>query len=86
MDPTQRIISTEQVLPQNVVLHDQTLYSKLGHDLPVEVSELILGQIGYRMTLAEAKYHRSRLMQERSLARDVVTERIHERPFNLCEH
>ena len=86
MDPTQRIVSTEQVLPQNVAWHDDALCSKLRDDLPVELSDMILDRIGYRMTLEEAKEHRLKLMEERSVARDSLTYEVYERPFKLCEH
>ena len=58
----------------------------MGEMLPVEVVEMIQGRMGYQMSLEEAKEHRLKLMEERSVARDVVTKEIFERPFDLCEH
>jgi hypothetical protein len=86
VDPTQRIISTATVLPQNVAWRDSELMNKVVDDLPLEVAEMITKQIGFEMTLEEAKEHRLTLMEERSVARDVVTNAVYERPFNLCEH
>ena len=87
VDPTQRIISTEQVPPQDASWQDNDVKSKLANSrLPVEVVDLVQKQMGYRMTLEEAKEHRLKLMEERTLGRDVVTNIIFERPFALCEH
>jgi hypothetical protein len=46
---------------------------------------MITRQIGYEMTLEEAKYHRLKSMEERSVAKD-ITNAVYERPFSLCEH
>jgi hypothetical protein len=86
VDPTQRIISTEDVPPQNIAWRDQELTAKVTEGLPVELAAMIKKQIGGEMTLDEAKKHRQKLMKERSVAKDVVTEAIFQRPFNLCEH
>ena len=59
--------------------------AKAVGDLPVELAEMINKQV-YMMSLDEAKEHRLELMKERSVARDVITNLIYERPFNLCEH
>jgi hypothetical protein len=58
----------------------------LRRKLPLEVAGMVAGQVGYQMTLKEAKEHRLKLMEERSVAKDVVTQAVFERPFNLCEH
>jgi len=60
--------------------------NKVINDLPGELTEMITQQIGYEMTLEEAKEHRLKLMEERSKAKDAVTQAIFARPFNLCEH
>jgi len=86
VDPTQRIVSTASVPPQNVAWRDPGLVNKVVDDLPPEVAVMITKQIGYEMTLEEAKEHRLKLMEERSVAKDVVTQAIFERPFDLCEH
>lgn len=86
VDPTQRIVSTARVPPQDIRWRDSELLDKLYDKLPVEVAEMVSGQIDYQMTLEEAKVHRLRLMEERSVAKDVVTDVIFKQPFNLCEH
>jgi len=86
VDPTQRIVSTARVPPQDIRWRDSKLQEQLDSRLPVEIAHMISGQFGYQMTLDEAKSHRLQLMEERSVAKDVVTEAIFERPFRLCEH
>jgi hypothetical protein len=86
VDPTQRIVSTARVPPQDIRWHDSELQDKLNSELPVEVAKMISGQMGYQMTLEEAKAHRLELMEERSVAKDVVSQAVFERPFRLCEH
>jgi hypothetical protein len=86
VDPTQQIVSTAAVPPQDVTWSDPELMSILAHKLPLEVADMIAQQIGFRMTLEEAKKHRLKLMKERSHAKDVVTKAVYKRHFNLCEH
>jgi len=86
VDPTQRIVSTARVPPQDIRWHDSTLQDQLNSKLTVEIARMISGQVGYQMTLDEAKAHRLQLMEERSVAKDVVTQAVFERPFRLCEH
>jgi len=86
VDPTQRIVSTATVPPQNVAWRDPGLANKVVNELSRELADMVTQQIGYEMTLEEAKEHRLKLMEERSVAKDVVTQAIFERPFNLCEH
>jgi hypothetical protein len=87
VDPTQRIISTATVPPQDIRWRDTKLINKVIGDLPFELADMITKQIdGFEMTLEEAKQHRLKLMEERSFAKDVVTKAIYERPFSLCEH
>jgi len=87
VDPTQRIVSTASVPPQNIAWRDPVLLSKVLDDFPPELAEMVTKQIvGTEMTLEEAKAHRLELMEERTKATDVITETIFERPFYLCEH
>jgi Protein of unknown function (DUF4246) len=86
VDPTARIISTAKVPPQSTSLGDIALRENLVTKLPIEIAEIVLDRLGYQMTLEEARAHRSELMKERSVATDVVTEMIFQRPFDLCEH
>jgi hypothetical protein len=86
VDPTQRIVSTATVPPQDINWRDNKLMDKVVGNLPTEVAEMITQQIGYEMTLEEAKEHRLKLMEERSIAKDIVTNAIYLRPFSLCEH
>ena len=85
VDPTTRIVSTLSVPPQDISWRDTALQKRI-RDLPIEVAQMIECQIGYEMTKEEATAYRLELMEERSVAKDALTETIFERPFNLCEH
>lgn len=86
VDPTTRIVSTAQVPPQDVSWRDTVLDDKIASELPIEVAEPIKRRAGYSMTLVKAKEHRLKLMEERTVGKDLVTSAIFERPFRLCEH
>lgn len=86
VDPTSRIISTAHIPPQDASWNDPSLKNKMKEAIPVEITRLIENQMGYQMTLEEAKLYRLELMEERSVAKDVVTQTVFERPFSLCEH
>ena len=86
VDPTCRIKSTELVPPQDISWRDPDLQRTAEETLPREIADIVLRQIGCGMTLEEAREHRLKLMKERSIGTDTVTEEIFGRPFNLCEH
>ncbi len=58
--------------------------SALMERFPVVLELLFSNQMG--MTTDEAKKYRLDLMEERSYAKDAVTDILYERPFYLCEH
>jgi len=86
VDPTQRITSTATIPPQNVAWRDPGLLARVVNELPPELAEMVTKHIGNEITLEEAKEHRLKLMEERTVAKDVVTQVIFSRPFSLCEH
>lgn len=73
VDPTTRIISTARVPPQDPSWNDTSLQQKVKERIPVEIASLIEKQLGYQMSLEEAKIFRLELMEERSVAKDAVT-------------
>jgi hypothetical protein len=81
VDPTQQIDSTAQVLPQDIRWQDNGLLEELRRKLPLEVAEMVAGQVGYQMTLKEAKKHRLKLMKEKRAANDEATQVVFGRPF-----
>ena len=54
--------------------------------LPAELKDMVSQHMGYGMTLDEAKEHRLKLMEERTVARDNIARVVFGRSFDLCEH
>lgn len=72
VDPTVKVISTHNVLPQ------QPDWDDVEADAPESERK--------KMTRKEAEEMREKLMFERKYARDNVQKEIYEREFSLCEH
>jgi hypothetical protein len=72
VDPTVKVISTHNVLPQ------QPDWDDVEAVAPAEERK--------KMTREEAEEMREKLMFERKFARDVVQKEVYERVFSLCEH
>ncbi|KAJ2749942.1 hypothetical protein GGI19_005384 [Coemansia pectinata] len=87
IDPSTRIPSTEIVPPQQQSWWTENVLSTspLG-ELPLLVTEGILNQVDFPISLDEAKSIRLELMAERSVSNDDVTENHFNPPFYLCEH
>jgi len=86
VDPTFRILSTENVLPQQpewlVFVLKRTLpFSRL----PIEIIRNIV-QYVCPVTLERARHYRDELMKERKFFVSTNNEAFFERPFSLCEH
>lgn len=86
VDPTERIVSTEHVLPQNIEWREESVFEALGHKLPIEITRMIARRTKSWMTLEEAKEHRLKLMKERTGITAKVEGEVFELPFDLCEH
>jgi hypothetical protein len=86
VDPTQRIISSATIPPQGPRWMTPDMANTLSNVFPGELQDMIAKQMGSDISLEQAKKYRLELMEERSFAKDAVTEDLYERPFNLCEH
>ena len=67
--------------PQDTRQHCNELSEAAKEELPVEIKDVVSQYLGYRMTLEEAKEHRLKLMEERTVAKDVVTQAAFARNF-----
>ncbi|KNC86792.1 hypothetical protein SARC_01085 [Sphaeroforma arctica JP610] len=88
VDPTQRVISTGVVPPQQREWMSSAMkdMSELTQHFPPEIVEQIGNKLEWPLSLAQAKEHREKLMHERKYFTDASTEQYFERPFSLCEH
>ena len=90
MDPTQPILSTLHVPPQQSKdYHYLLLFHPAGLVLtgsPKVINEMICEYIDFPMSLEEAKEHRIELMNERKEFIIENNKEIYLRNFSLCEH
>ncbi|KAJ2074989.1 hypothetical protein GGH13_000934 [Coemansia sp. S155-1] len=87
IDPSTRIPSTEIVPPQQQSwwIENVLSASPLG-ELPLLITEGILDQVDFPMSLDVAKKIRLELMEERSVENNDITENQFNPIFCLCEH
>ncbi|KAJ5787524.1 hypothetical protein N7457_002514 [Penicillium paradoxum] len=90
VDPHMRIISSAHVPPQQKdwgIEREQLIGGLLSRNLPVELQEMVRdGLDSPLMSLDEAKAHRLKLMEERSIQSKENNETFEMGDFSLCEH
>ncbi|CAI7576606.1 unnamed protein product [Penicillium glandicola] len=88
VDPHRRIISSANVPPQREDWgHErEQVMDQVLSKLPVELQNIVHGDIDPLMTMDEAKAHRLELMKERGLKSKRHNEKFEVGSFNLCEH
>ena len=87
VDPTQRVLSTQRVPPQQAKWMEAGMEAALSQAVPVrELRQLVRDYVDWPMTDDEACRHREELMRERKFFVARYTDVVLERPFSLCEH
>ncbi|OLY78307.1 hypothetical protein AYI68_g1846 [Smittium mucronatum] len=88
IDPSKRILSTAIVPPQQKSWFDIELNKNNNKisSLPPEITDMIIKEVEWPMSLEKAKKHRCELMEERKFYILKESKEIFERPFSLCEH
>ena len=87
VDPTQRVLSTARVPPQQAHWQQREWAEALSGAVEVrELQGLTLSYVGWPMGDEEARQHREALMRERKFFVHSNTDSVFERAFSLCEH
>ncbi|KAJ5375552.1 Protein of unknown function DUF4246 [Penicillium concentricum] len=88
VDPHRRIISSANVPPQREDwAHErQSAVNQALADLPLELQNIVQGDLEPLVTMEKAKEYRLELMEERGLRSDKQNECFEEGDFSLCEH
>ncbi|RSL72229.1 hypothetical protein CEP54_000864 [Fusarium duplospermum] len=87
IDPAMPIISTANVPPQQQHWwSEKTLPRDRLGKLPPEVTEMVINNMDFPITLADAKKIREDLMAERSVIQRQVEGEVRRHEWNFCEH
>jgi len=91
VNPLVRVLSTAEVPPQQqswvARSYDSPVHRILSFwHIPDEVIAYLFEFLDFPISKAEADDIRDKLMAERSVYVDQLTETVYERPFSLCEH
>ncbi|KAM0428277.1 hypothetical protein ACHAPT_007178 [Fusarium lateritium] len=87
IDPVMPIISTANVPPQQQHWwSEKTMPGDRLGKLPPEVTEMVINNMGFPITLADAKKIREELMAERSVIQGDANEEMRRYEWNFCEH
>ncbi|KAI8667366.1 hypothetical protein LRP88_00882 [Fusarium phalaenopsidis] len=87
IDPVMPIISTANVPPQQQHWwSEKTIPGDRLGKLPPEVTEMVINNMGFPITLTDAKKIREELMAERSVIQEGTESEIRRHEWNFCEH
>ncbi|KAL2682589.1 hypothetical protein Neosp_007041 [[Neocosmospora] mangrovei] len=87
IDPVMPIISTANVPPQQKHWwSEETIPGDRLGKLPPEVTEMVINNMGFPITLTDAKKIREELMAERSVIQEATEDEIRRNEWNFCEH